>query len=245
MHSISFVCRVVNVVLTRCSTDTVLPEFAQCLSQLPNLHTLQVVHAHSQMTTVLGKYFKDIKLPSVRLAILPAHAHNILRCCTEVRTVVCTEGESSKLVSAIRSSCPNVEVVRGFQFNVVQMKALIRAAPNLRCIELPETVSWRLAKFNDDVAVKVMEMLSSFTNLSTIEILCQGGKPSEAHVDAARKVLLKRSTEEKKTLKAVTRTAPNHRSSNFGVLRERPATMEEVVEFIDLSAPTGNASRSV
>jgi hypothetical protein len=122
VHCISFMCRVVNVVLTRCSTATVLPEFAQCLSQLPNLHTLQVVHAHSQMTTVLGQYFKDIKLPSVRLAILPAHAHNILRSCTEVRTVVCTEGESSKLVGAIRSSCPNVEIIRGFHFNVVQMK---------------------------------------------------------------------------------------------------------------------------
>ena len=114
--------RVVNVILTRCSTDTVLPEFAQCLSQLPNLETLQVVHAHSQMTTVLGQYFKDIKLPSVRTAVLPAHAHNLLRCCPGVRTVVCTEGESSKLVTAIRQACPKVEVVRGFHFNVVQMK---------------------------------------------------------------------------------------------------------------------------
>jgi hypothetical protein len=56
------------------------------------------------------------------------------------------------------------------------LTALIRAAPNLRCIELPESVPRRLSKFGDDLASirdKVTEMLSAFVHLSTIEILCQ------------------------------------------------------------------------
>ena len=55
-------------------------------------------------------------------------------------------------------------------------------------------------------------------------------------IPVARQVLLKSSTEEKKTLKAVTRTVPNFRGW-FVARHDIPANADEVVEILDLSAP--------
>jgi hypothetical protein len=261
----------VNVILTRCSTDTVLPEFVRCLGQLPNVQTLQIVHAHTQMTTVLGQYFENLSLPSVHTVVLQAHAHNILRCCPEVRTVICTEGEPSKLVSAIRHACPKVEVIQGFRFNVMQMKgqrprifrnvfshfyrtALIRSAPNLRSIELPEVLPLKIVKAGDNaitVQESVMEMLSSFKNLSSIEILrheffptgpqarCAEANKERREDDikglrVARNVLLKSTSGEKKSLKVVTRMHPVLPRQYASSSDNRPATATERVKYIEL-----------
>lgn len=105
--------RVVNVSLTRCSTGTVLPAFVKCLENLPNLHTLQILRAHTAMTGILKTHFDGHRFPNVRSIIVPEHGHEILRCCPEVRKVICNAGNGSKVVTAIAKCCRKVEVLEG------------------------------------------------------------------------------------------------------------------------------------
>ncbi len=146
-----------NVSLTRCSPKTVLPAFVKCLENLPNVHTIQILHAHSQMTTMLKTHFEGHHLPTIRTIILPGHAHEILRICPEVRKVVCNDGDCSKLISAIAKKCKNVEVLEGFSASssgpkstmkrrfilrfykvnsveIFNLIGLVKACPNLRQI---------------------------------------------------------------------------------------------------------------
>lgn len=106
--------RVMTVCLTRCNDKVVLPLFASCLAMLPNLHTLQIMHAHSQMMTPIKVAFENKRLPQIRTIILPDCAHHLLRSCPEVRDVSCNEDGGSRLLGAIQKACRNVEVVHGF-----------------------------------------------------------------------------------------------------------------------------------
>lgn len=115
MSSLTQPARTFTVSLTRCSTGTVLPAFAACLKALPNLHTLRVMHAHSQMTTALKNAFGGTTIPQLRTLILPSCAHNILRSCPNATDVTVNEDpDGSKLISAMAKSARNVEVIDGF-----------------------------------------------------------------------------------------------------------------------------------
>ncbi|KAJ7686694.1 hypothetical protein B0H17DRAFT_1204118 [Mycena rosella] len=152
--------RTVNVILTRYSSAEVIPPFARCLNRMPNMHTLQIVHAHTAMTTHLKNGFANTSLPTVRKIILPSWAHEVLRCCPEVTHVICNGDDGGKLVSAIAKCCKKVEIIEGFQLrdpNV--MKRLIKAAPNL--IEI---------KFNQVPSQATIEGLSGFKKLSVIQL---------------------------------------------------------------------------
>ncbi|KAJ7686701.1 hypothetical protein B0H17DRAFT_1071613 [Mycena rosella] len=107
--------RTVNVILTRYSSAEVIPPFARCLARMPNMHTLQIVYAHTAMTTHLKNGFANTSLPTVRKIILPSWAHEVLRCCPEVTHVICNGDDGGKLVSAIAKCCKKVEIVEGFQ----------------------------------------------------------------------------------------------------------------------------------
>lgn len=102
-----------TVALTRTRETTIIPAFAQALTCARNLHTLELVHVNSQMTTILGTSFENRTLPQIRRIVLPSCAHNILRACPEVREVVCIEEDGSKLVGAIAKACKHVELVQG------------------------------------------------------------------------------------------------------------------------------------
>ena len=104
----------VNVVLTRCSAKTVLLAFARCIEILPNLHTLQILRAHTQMTTHLKKVFEGRSFPSIRTVVLPTHAHEILRCCKNARVVICNHGDGSQLLTAMAQGNKKVEKLEGF-----------------------------------------------------------------------------------------------------------------------------------
>lgn len=105
--------RIATVSLTRCSVDVILPAFTRCLERLPNLHTLQIVHAHSQMSTALKDTFESKRFPQIRTIILPSCAQSVLRACPEVRHVTCNEDNGGELVTAILASCKKVEILRG------------------------------------------------------------------------------------------------------------------------------------
>jgi hypothetical protein len=115
--------RIVTVSLTRYKTSTVLPAFAECLAVLPNLHTIQVVHAHSQMTTAIKTAFEGHIFPSVRTIIVPSCAHEILRRCPGVEDLTCNEDDGSKLIGALAwAKCGNLKTLRGISPNKTQAK---------------------------------------------------------------------------------------------------------------------------
>ncbi|KIJ30065.1 hypothetical protein M422DRAFT_71076 [Sphaerobolus stellatus SS14] len=137
--------RTIRVVLTRCSTATVLPAFVKCLFSLPNLHTLYILHAHSQMTTALKDAFEGHSFPSIKKIILPSCAHNILRCCPEVIFVRCMEESGSKLIGAVMKNCKKVEVLERIQPDANMIKRIVKSIPNLKRIMMrvdPEVISF-------------------------------------------------------------------------------------------------------
>lgn len=74
------------------------------------------------MTTILKDHFEGHTFPTIRTAVMPSHAHNILRCCPEVKTVICNYGDGSQLVSAIAKHCKKVETIEGFIIDEKMMK---------------------------------------------------------------------------------------------------------------------------
>lgn len=110
--------RVIVVTLTRYQTATILPAFAQCLSILPNLHTIEIAHAHSKMMSHLKSAFEGKKFPTVRTVSLPSCAHAILRCCPAVENVTCTSGDGGTLISALAAAkCNKLTKVSGITPN--------------------------------------------------------------------------------------------------------------------------------
>jgi len=135
-YLISFV-QVIIVSLTRYQTAIILPAFAQCLSILPNLHTIKIVHAHSKMMSHLKSAFAWRIFPAVRCVSLPTSAHAILRCCPAVEDVACIVGDGSTLISAIATGkCNKLTKLSGVTPNKLMAKRLAKAAPNLRSISV-------------------------------------------------------------------------------------------------------------
>lgn len=117
--------RIVTVVLTRFQTNNVLPPFVKLLQSLPNLHTIQVPHAHSAITGALKGAFEGSSFPSVRTVIMPTCAHEILRCCPGTRDVTCIEDDGGRLVSALADAgCNKLEAIRHVSPGPVMLKRI-------------------------------------------------------------------------------------------------------------------------
>ena len=123
-HYISLIhcSRTVTVSLTDCSASTVLPAFAVCLTVLPNLRTLRIMHT-GLIATALRNAFRSVSIPQIRTIILPSGAHPILRSCPNVQDVTCNEGNGLKLISAMAKSSRNVEAIDGIYINEVSAKS--------------------------------------------------------------------------------------------------------------------------
>ncbi|KAG6861052.1 hypothetical protein C0995_004553 [Termitomyces sp. Mi166 len=176
----------VSVALTRCQAVTVLSAFVECLEALPNLHTLQILRAHTQMTTHLKNAFKDLKIPQVHTIVLPNHAHNVLRACPEVRVVMCNYDDGGKLIGAIMKECKKVQVLKGFHPDLNMMKRIVKGVPNLEEIAVecsdvvrssltnPLPLSYLLTLTQSlqshPIPQKVIEKLSSLKHLRAIEL---------------------------------------------------------------------------
>ncbi|KAG8720875.1 hypothetical protein FRC09_008842 [Ceratobasidium sp. 395] len=142
--------RIVTVTLTRYKTDVVLPPFVKMLQLLPNVHTLQIPHAHSAMTTALKDAFKGSTFPSIRTVIMPNCAHEILRCCPGVESVTCNEDDGGKLVSALlEAGCSKL------QADAIRM---FSSFPSLRVIEIEQR---GIVKNIDDIVKVAKETLQA------------------------------------------------------------------------------------
>ncbi|KAF9239080.1 hypothetical protein BU15DRAFT_74771 [Melanogaster broomeanus] len=182
----------VTVVFTRYRTAELLPAFAECLTSLPNLTLIQVVHAHSQMTTALKNAFEGKRFPSVRKLVLPSCAHEVLRCCPNVEEVTCNEGDGSTIIGAIiKGNCKKVQVLIGIN---APLKRLVKFLPNLRHVSV-----------EDRSHLMVIDSLSCFPLLTTIEIIISSGFSKEEAITAATKVLKANKSEENKFIRLTNR----------------------------------------
>ncbi|KAF8679434.1 hypothetical protein RHS04_04813 [Rhizoctonia solani] len=151
--------KVVTVTLTRFQTSKVLPPFVKLLRALPNVHTLEIPHAHSAMTGALKQAFEGKTFPTIQRIILPTCAHEILRCCPEIREVTCNEDDGGRLIGAlVQNGCKKLEVLRGVSPGPVLMKRFSAAGPPLRCISIAN-------KYKE-----VIPMCGKFPSLRIIEI---------------------------------------------------------------------------
>ena len=79
-------------------------EFAECLAQLPNLKTLEILSVDSQ-TRPISKAFrhKRVTLPSIReLRIVPA-CHDFIKNCPNLEELIFTRPTDTDALSAILS----------------------------------------------------------------------------------------------------------------------------------------------
>ncbi|CAL1707384.1 unnamed protein product [Somion occarium] len=196
--------QIATVSLTRCSVDVILPAFTRCLERLPNLHTLQIVHAHSQMSTALKDTFESKRFPQIRTIILPSCAQSVLRACPEVRHVTCNEDNGGELVTAILASCKKVEILRGITPESAIVKHLSKAAPHLRELGIISCAVHSWPKVREISPYDIRE-LGKLTNLSNITIMVGEGesicraKTCKAHIQAAFEAL-EQSTAENKSV---------------------------------------------
>jgi len=113
-----------TVSLTRYQFPKILPAFVNALEMLPNLHTLRICHAHSQMSTYLKSAFEGHVFPQIKTVVLPSCTHNILRSCPNVKDVTNIEEDGSKLIGAICKECPRVERVTNFKVTDYTLKSM-------------------------------------------------------------------------------------------------------------------------
>jgi hypothetical protein len=138
--------RTVRVVLTRYQTNAIIPKFFLSLSSLQNLHTLQVLHAQTQMTTTIKYGVQGLVFPRMRTLIIPGHCHEILKCCPHVTKVWCNHSDGSKLVTAISKYCKEVQEMRGFSAGERLVKSVLNNCKELKIALLPNTVLQELLR---------------------------------------------------------------------------------------------------
>src|SRR5258706_319988 len=135
-----------TVSLTRYQFTKILPAFVNALEMLPNLHTLRICHAHSQMSTHLKGAFEGHVFPQIKTVALPSAAHNILRSCPNVKDVTNVEENGSKLAGAICKECPQVERMVNFWVADFQLKSMFSTYPPFLDAKLDGALMIGLAK---------------------------------------------------------------------------------------------------
>ncbi|KAH7345420.1 hypothetical protein B0J17DRAFT_702824 [Rhizoctonia solani] len=174
------ICGRTSVALTRFQTSNVLPPFVELLGVLPNLHTLEIPHAHSEMTKALKAAFEGNIFPSIQKVILPTCAHEILRCCPEIREVTCNEDDGGRLVSAlVYNGCRKLEVLRGIYAGPILMKRLSVACPPLKCVSIPER----------SIPENVIPTYATFPSLCVIKVDCFEDIEADDYVKLAQDTL--------------------------------------------------------
>ncbi|KAF8159183.1 hypothetical protein B0H34DRAFT_654539 [Crassisporium funariophilum] len=189
----------VRIILSRYSVSTVLPAFIAAIHALPNLHTLQILRTHHKMSSMLKSAFQGQIFPQVRTIVLPSYAHHILRCCPEVRTIVCCSwDDGSQLVSAMGKICRKVETVEGFRVDDKIMKRIVKAAPNLRSITFPGAID--VASVQRLASAKKLVHVGYTVPHCSFDDMMQRDTNAVACIKLAKEILRKSSGEGRKSI---------------------------------------------
>lgn len=115
--------RRVHVVITWYNSATIVPKFASLLQQLPNLHTLHILHAHTLVLKALMEGFYGVHLPQIRTLVVSGYCHEIVKCCPGATKIWCIREDDRELIAAVAKGCKEVEELRGFRPNENLMKS--------------------------------------------------------------------------------------------------------------------------
>lgn len=126
--------REIRVVLSKHRLDEAFTQFAKCLSVCVNLKVINIHFAQAETAGDIKIAFGGLEFPTVETVILPTQAHHLLRCCPNVKTVMCHQGDGSQIITAMQRACRNVEVIIGIRCDRSLVERLVKAGPNLRVI---------------------------------------------------------------------------------------------------------------
>lgn len=116
--------RVMTVSLTRYRTDQVLPAFFDLVSALPNLHTIEFVHVHSQMATAIALATQGKIFPSIHKLIMPTCAYELLNCTPNIEDITCNEDKGGLITTGIRmGKCVKLTRLAGVKLTHVTIKS--------------------------------------------------------------------------------------------------------------------------
>ena len=184
--------RRVHVVITWYNSATIVPKFASLLQQLPNLHTLHILHAHTLVLKALMEGFYGVHLPQIRTLVVSGYCHEIVKCCPGATKIWCIREDDRELIAAVAKGCKEVEELRGFRPNENLMKSkeyrliygnrgwcsnpeIVKNVPGLRVYEILDGYEdvWYpslcdFAHTNAVVSQVLLNYISSFKKLDTV-----------------------------------------------------------------------------
>lgn len=105
----------------------------EAMKACTNLKTVHVYFAQADSASMINEAFRGCVFGSVEKVVVPAQAHAILKCCPNVKEVVCTQGKGSQVVSALQTKCKKVEVLEGVSPDTAMMKRESSFSPSFRC----------------------------------------------------------------------------------------------------------------
>ncbi|KIJ30056.1 hypothetical protein M422DRAFT_268408 [Sphaerobolus stellatus SS14] len=159
-----------RVVLIFCSPSTVLPEFANCLASLPNLHSLEILHFDARLGPNLKVGLKNTEFLSIKKIVLPSSGYSILGCCPNAISVTCTRveegGSELDLIDTVIECCPKVEVLELIEPDKTTIESIAQNIPGLK------RIMFRMNRTAD-----IVDCLKPLKQLSAIDFM--DIKPSE------------------------------------------------------------------
>ncbi|KAJ7172942.1 hypothetical protein C8R43DRAFT_977953 [Mycena crocata] len=184
--------RVVSVVLSVWSHDTVFPEFFHCLAQLPNLETLQVLDAphryrysrgedRSTATDPIADAISGHTFQGVRTLGLHPHASAILECCPNVEHLT-LHGNFRSLIDLeetqriyLATFAPRLRI---FSCNTVRHFDIRKLAT-----ALPRGINKIPSLLANNLTPDDLKLLTPMQNLHQIDLIAEGLPVSETVQD--------------------------------------------------------------
>ncbi|RDB23832.1 hypothetical protein Hypma_008940 [Hypsizygus marmoreus] len=113
--SLASYVKVVNVILTTFSSDTVVPELARCLALLPNLHTFQILGTSTPGGAALST-FQAKTYPTVRTLVLPSSALAIAKSFPHITRLYSLSTPDRMIIPKVLLEwCTDLEEFHGFE----------------------------------------------------------------------------------------------------------------------------------
>ncbi|KAJ3519995.1 hypothetical protein NMY22_g12947 [Coprinellus aureogranulatus] len=158
--------RNIRLVISTHRLREALASLVKCLGACRQLKVINVHFAQAEIAMDVKLAFEGLIFPSVETMILPTQMHNLLRCCPNVKRVMCHQGDGSQIITAMRQACKSVEVLCGIRSDRSIVERLAKAAPCLRELRF----GWQ-----GDISTK--EMLKILKELKTLKVLQIGRSP--------------------------------------------------------------------
>ncbi|RDB24582.1 hypothetical protein Hypma_008276 [Hypsizygus marmoreus] len=208
--SLASYVKIVNVILTTFSCETVVPELVRCLALFPNLHTVQFLGTSGPSRALDA--FKGHTYPTVRTLVLPAFLSAIVRSFPRVTRIHSVWGPSQYVASQLCVGyCTDIEEWYGFEKIDYRLDILFDRKPVIDHLieKLAKTRIMTLDTTNVSLSVDIINKLIKLPTLHQIELAIPFSKLEHIPprvtmlIDAAKSVLRKPLSLNKQTMDRV------------------------------------------